>query len=73
MIFALGDLKDVKLIENKLNDSSRHVNIGYGKINLSENTTFKDKIVKYAEKEMTIEEIEKKLGHKVKIVGEKGE
>ena len=73
MIFALGDLKDVKLIENKLNDSSHRVNIGYGKINLSENTIFEDKIVKYAEKEMTIEEIEKKLGHKVKIVGEKGE
>lgn len=73
MIFALGDLKDVKLIENKLNDSSHHANIGYGKINLSENTIFEDKIVKYAEKEMTIEEIEKKLGHKVKIVGEKGE
>ena len=73
MIFALGDLKDVKLIENKLNDSSHHVNIGYGKINLSGNTIFEDKIVKYAEKEMTIEEIEKKLGHKVKIVGEKGE
>lgn len=73
MIFALGDLKDVKLIENKLNDSSHHVNIGYGKINLSENTIFEDKIVKYAEKEMTIEEVEKKLGHKVKIVGKKGE
>ena len=73
MIFALGDLKDVKLIENKLNDSSHHVNIGYGKINLSENTIFEDKIVKHAEKEMTIEQIEKKLGHKVKIVGEKGE
>lgn len=73
MIFALGDLKDVKLIENKLNDSSHHVNIGYGKINLSESTIFEDKIVKYAEKEMTIEKIEKKLGHKVKIVGEKGE
>ena len=123
MIYAIGDLKDVKLIKNKLNDSfypysltvtyetkdemgnihelviknvglpiylksnyisykteisnncipERSVNIGYGKIDLSENTIIEDKIIKYAEKEMTIEEIEKKLGHKIKIVGEKGE
>lgn len=51
----------------------RSIDIGYGKIGLSENTIIEDKIIKYAKKEMTIEEIEKKLGYKVKIVGEKGE
>ena len=30
-----------------------------------------DRIVEYATKEMTLEEIEKKLGYKIKIVAEK--
>ena len=54
-------------------NNSRIINVGYGDVVLFEDSTIKDRIIKYAIKEMTIEEIEKKLGHKVKIVGEKGE
>lgn len=53
--------------------NSRTINVGYGDVVLFEDSIIKDKIIKYATKEMTIEEIEKKLGHKVKIVGKKGE
>lgn len=47
------------------------IDIGYGMIGLPDNFKHEDKIVKYTEKEMTIEEIEKQLGHKVKIVNKK--
>ena len=47
----------------------RTIDVGYGDVYLFEDSIVKDRIIKYAEKEMTIEEIEKKLGHKVKIVG----
>lgn len=54
---------------NQLEDTL--MDIGYGDVHLFKDTKIIDKIVKYAEKEMTIEEIEKKLGHKVKIVNKK--
>lgn len=46
------------------------INVGFGDVNIycKDNLTITDKIVEYAVKEMSIEEIEKKLGHKVKIV-----
>ena len=123
MLFVNGNLKDVKLIKNKLNDSlypysltvtyetkdefgnthelviknvdlpiccksqhisfreslghrwapERFIDIGYGETQFSKNTTIEDKIIKYAVKEMTIEEIEKKLGHKVKVISKEAE
>ena len=51
----------------------RAIDFGYGDIFYFEDSAIKDRIIKYATKEMTIEEIEKKLGHKVKIVSEKGD
>lgn len=47
------------------------VDLGFGEIYCLSDSSFTDKIVKYATKEMTLEEIEKKLGHKVKIVSDK--
>lgn len=46
------------------------INVGFGDVDIycKDNLTITDKIVEYAVKEMSIEEIEKKLGHKVKIV-----
>lgn len=43
------------------------VDLGFGYL---ENAKIETKIIKEKEKEMTIEEIEKALGHKIKIVGE---
>ena len=48
------------------------MDFGFGSISLFPNTfEVTDRIVEYATKEMTLEEIEKKLGHKIKIVTEK--
>lgn len=47
------------------------VDIGFGTITCSDEFAYTDKIVKYATKEMTLEEIEEKLGHKIKIVSDK--
>ena len=48
------------------------MDFGFGSISLFSNTfEVTDRIVEYATKEMTLEEIEKKLGHKIKIVTEK--
>lgn len=49
------------------------LDIGYGMLSVPKNFKTVDRIVEYACKEMTLEEIEKKLGHKVKIVAEKEE
>jgi len=49
----------------------RTVNIGFGNMNLmpdKDGNTYYIKSIKEKTKEMTLEEIEKKLGHKVKIV-----
>ena len=46
----------------------RIIDVGYGDVVLFKDSTVKDRIINYTEKEMTIEEIEKRLGHKVKIV-----
>ena len=46
-------------------------NGGLGEQDVSPDFTYIDRIVEYATKEMTIEEIENKLGHKVKIVNKK--
>ena len=52
---------------------SNKINVGFGDVDIYYKDTFDyltvtDKIVEYSVKEMSIEEIEKKLGHKVKIV-----
>lgn len=49
------------------------IDVGYGDVTLWDpSNSITDTIVKYASpKEMTLEEIEEKLGHKVKIVGRK--
>lgn len=58
--------------EITINDiSERYVDVGYGMVLLPNNVKAIDRIVEYAAKEMTLEEIEKKLGYKVKIVAEK--
>ena len=50
------------------------IDIGFGELNLlrnSENIFATDRIVEYSCKEMTIEEIQEKLGYKVKIIDKK--
>mgnify|MGYP005933576797 CR=1 FL=1 len=47
------------------------INVGFGEQDIRPDFTYIDRIVEYATKEMTIEEIENKLGHKVKIVNKK--
>ena len=52
------------------------INLGFGELRLLKDkngAVFTTAIVEEKTKEMTIEEIEKALGHKVKIVGEKEE
>lgn len=49
-------------------DSYIMVDVGFGFVPVFGDV--KDEIICYAEKEMTIREIEEKLGHKVKIVNE---
>lgn len=55
----------------------RHtVDLGFGDLTVEkneDNVLAVDKVIKWKYHEMTIEEIEEKLGYKVKIVGEKGE
>lgn len=47
------------------------IDVGYGEQDVRPDFKYIDRIVEYATKEMTIEEIENKLGHKVKIVNKK--
>lgn len=47
------------------------IDVGFGEQDVKPDFTYIDRIVEYATKEMTIEEIENKLGHKVKIVNKK--
>lgn len=64
-------------IEQNIVDTCGHFNkyeysidFGFGAIKPSNLEVIKE-VVEYKTKEMTIEEIEKELGHKVKIVGDK--
>lgn len=60
----------------KVATSSETIDLGFGDLPLqrnADNVYATDHITKYHCKEMTIEEIESKLGYKIKIVGEKGE
>ena len=50
------------------NTTESYVDVGYGNVLIPHSCKVIDRIVEYATKEMTLEEIEKKLGHKVKIV-----
>lgn len=55
---------------------SETIDLGFGDLPLqcnSDNIFATDHITKWYCKEMTIEEIESKLGHKIKIIGEKWE
>lgn len=52
---------------------SSFIDTGCGRVKLSVDAKFVDRIVEYSTKEMTIEEIEKKLGHKIRIVNKKEE
>lgn len=61
---------------NFLRSASETIDLGFGDLPLqcnSDNIFATDHITKWYCKEMTIEEIESKLGHKIKIIGEKGE
>lgn len=49
------------------------IDVGYGDVDLPGDYTVIDTIVKYGIKEMTLEEIEEKLGYKVKIVSREDE
>jgi len=50
-------------------NAGESIDVGYGDVNLPSDYVLIDTIVKYEIKEMTLEEIEKELGYKVKIVG----
>ena len=61
--------------DRRLFTSNNTIDIGFGELNIrrdSENIYAKDRIVEYCYKEMTIEEIQSKLGYKIKIVDKKG-
>lgn len=47
-----------------------YINLGFGYLPLPAGYTIKRKLLYSKEKEMTLEEIEKALGHKIKIVSE---
>lgn len=47
------------------------IDVGYGDVDLPSDYVLTDTIVKYGVKEMTLEEIEKELGYKVKVVDRK--
>lgn len=49
------------------------IDLGFGSLDFHPITRHETRRIHTAVKEMTIEEIEKKLGHKVKIIGEKEE
>lgn len=53
---------------NKWEDIPRSINLGFGDLPVYDEFIVTDNIVEYAVKEMTLEEIEEKLGHKVKII-----
>lgn len=55
-------------------NAGHSIDVGYGDVDLPGDYAVIDTIVKYAPpKEMTLEEIEKKLGYKVKIVSREDE
>lgn len=68
-----NNLNQVSIINHSSAYSQRwtSVNLGFGDITCSDEVIYTDKIVKYAPKEITLEEIEEKLGHKIKIVSDK--
>lgn len=47
------------------------IDVGYGDVDLPSDYVLIDTIVKYGIKEMTLEEIEKELGYKVRVVNRK--
>lgn len=47
------------------------IDVGFGEQDVRPDFAYIDRIVEYATKEMTIEEIENQLGHRVKIVDKK--
>ena len=51
--------------------TEQYVDVGYGNVLVPRDCKVFDRIVEYATKEMTLEEIEEKLGYKVKIVAAK--
>lgn len=52
-------------------NAGHSIDVGYGDVDLPGDYTVIDTIVKYGIKEMTLEEIEKELGYKVKVVDRK--
>lgn len=70
-------LDNIKIKESQVSLPSysfcmhKTINVGFGEQDVIPDFSYIDRIVEYATKEMTIEEIENKLGHKVKIVNKK--
>jgi hypothetical protein len=64
-------LTNISIITSEHDDSGHHVDIGYGPIYIPSNRvdTFASvKVIEEKFQELTVEEIEKRLGYKVKIV-----
>lgn len=66
-------IKESQVSLPSLNFCTTHktIDVGFGEQDVRPDFAYIDRIVEYATKEMTIEEIENKLGHKVKIVDKK--
>lgn len=62
--------KSVHTMGSRINTGDS-IDIGYGDVDLPSDYVLIDTIVKYGIKEMTLEEIEKELGYKVKVVNRK--
>lgn len=67
-------LDNIIIKESQVSSSSLYlcthktIDVGFGEQDVRPDFAYIDRIVEYATKEMTIEEIEEKLGYKVKIV-----
>lgn len=75
VIFHKVELPICENLLPKVATISETIDLGFGDLPLqcnSDNIFATDHITKYYCKEMTIEEIESKLGHKIKIINKKG-
>ena len=70
-LYKRTDFITAEVTRSMFEATERNIDIGFGKIRFGRNTKVTDEIINYATKEMTLEEIEKKLGYKVKIVSDK--
>ena len=70
-LYKTTDFITAEVTRSMFEATERNIDIGFGSIPFGRYTKVTDEIIDYATKEMTLEEIEKKLGYKVKIISDK--